>query len=76
MEILENAKIGVYIRDLNGVMYELRFKNVGDFRHTSWENFDDEMYEILLVYWNDWCVYSQLQSGRKILLEDLKGFFA
>ena len=75
MELIEDAKIGVYIRDLNGVMYELQFKNVGDFRNTSWENFDDEMYEILLVYWNDWCVYSQLQSGRRIFLDDLKGFF-
>ena len=66
----------IWIRDVNGEHHTIGFENIYEFNNTNWDGFDDEEIEILLVTIGTTLIYSQLQSGIRIYLEDIKGFFA
>lgn len=72
---MDSEPIIITIRDTNGKREDLRYENVSDF-NSNFQPLDDEDYEILMVIWGDYCVYSALQSENGIYFEDLAGFFA
>ena len=67
--------IRIWVRDVNGEQHTIGFDNIYEFNNTNWDGFDDDEMEILLVTIGTTLIYSQLQSGVRIYLEDLKGFF-
>ena len=67
--------IEIFLRDINGKKERLFFRNDSDFNAFNWEDYDDENYEILLVFLDGCCIYSGL-THEGIYFEELIGFFA
>lgn len=70
-----DESIVIHFRDINGKRFCETFKNTDAFLAANWEWYDDENYEIFMVEWRGFCVYSALWQY-SIFLEDLIGFFS
>jgi len=71
--------VKIYIRDCNGKRCVMEYKSPEAFvecYNNDGSDFDDELYEILMVVYDGVCVFSGLMSGNRIIFEDLIGFFA
>lgn len=73
---MEEKKPVVHIeaRDINGNRYVFEFISAEQCCECA-QVISDE-YEILLVVYCGFCVYSQLMCGTEITWEDISGFFA
>lgn len=70
--------IRIHVRDINGARDIWTFGNRNHFIEVYNERpdkFDDELYEIQLVFYMDSCIYSGLMNT-PITFEELAGFFA
>lgn len=72
--------VKIISRNINGKrihrFYEFEEDFVRDFINGKFDDLDEAEEEILLVFYQDSCVYSQLQSHEEITWEELYGFFA
>lgn len=76
---MDEKKIVIALRDLNGKRYSLQFDNVVALQNFDWEELGEnyeEDYEILLVIWGEHCIYSGLGNAEGLYFDDLIGFFA
>ena len=65
----------IHFRDINGKRFYVFLHSVTEFNCFNWDLYDDENYEILMVEWGNYCIYSALGNER-IYMKDLIGFFA
>ena len=72
-EEIDDYKIRLVIRDVNGKRYIMLFKDRYSFLQTDFSIYDE--YEILMVKINDELIYSSL-TDQMITFDDLTGFFA
>ena len=72
-EEIDDYKIRLVIRDVNGKRYVMLFKDRYSFLQTDFSIYDE--YEILMVKINDELIYSSL-TDQMITFDDLTGFFA
>ena len=72
-EEIDDYKIRLVIRDINGKRYVMLFKDRHSFLQTNFSIYDE--YEILMVKINDELIYSSL-TDQMITFDELTGFFA
>ena len=72
-EEIDDYKIRLVIRDVNGKRYVMLFKDRYSFLQTDFSIYDG--YEILMVKINDELIYSSL-TDQMIDFDNLIGFFA
>lgn len=75
--------IQIYVRDCNGKREIWEFDTTdefSDFYNKNNEHVDDDMYEVQMVIYDGYCVYSALQGcyygNGGITFEELVGFLA
>ena len=73
---MDNNKIEILIRDINGKRETLQFENAVDFQNNfPIQDWNDEEIEILMVTFGNHCLYAGL-GNETLYAEQLIGFFA
>ena len=74
--MMDKKEIGIVVRDVNGKRTTFRFTDVTQFNMIDFSSFSDEEYEILLVTWGEFCIYSSIGSTYALSWDELVGYFA
>lgn len=73
--INKDESINIVLRDINGKRFTITFASVEEFQGFEWTEYDDKIYEILLVVWCKCCIYTAL-GHESLSFEELRGYFA